>query len=547
MRRIIAAAVCCLVSLGGVAAQTAVPLQLPTERPTLTATLTPTATFTASSTPSETPPPTETLDPNVTVGPLNLTVTYDVLFPAGIGFHLAFRTPSTRIESITFTAAQDGWAGETRNISLDGVVLDSGGESHLFYLWTLAQDPPTMLVPVTLTWTVVPRGGEAETVEVEAVWADPRFRWVAAEADGAPITVAVPDGRTSLSIALAQSDILAEILAFAGRDIAPLKAMIFPASASPNPCPVGDDSSVLRGENTGIGGMTADCSLAAALEAYDVQGWTPLHATSTTPIQFVLTDAIIKAAYPGLFDGDAPAWFKYGIVAYLSGLYSTNDLATVRAASRSNQFFPLENEPTTDAQRRDWGQQSTGIVLYMASRVGLPSMLDVLDQLDAGESLAEVWTTTTGQLLSAVNPAWRSWIFTPQGEAAYGALPSLAPTATLVPTRTMTPSLTPTLTSTPTSTLTPTETPTETPLPSDTPLFAPFVPATAAPTATPTVTPPPTLTARPAEPFALGPLPTATPLNATQNSPQTVAIAAGAGLVIALILIGAIVFMIRRR
>ena len=152
-RRLLAVAACCALTFGAQA-------QTPLPPPTAAVTAQPAATATdqpATPTPamSDTPAVTETLNP-LTTEPLEVTVSADVLFPAGIAFQLSFREPTAGIRSITMTAEQQGWEGQTIDLDPADVIIDENDLSTVSYLWTVAENPPRLFEPLTITWSAKP-------------------------------------------------------------------------------------------------------------------------------------------------------------------------------------------------------------------------------------------------------------------------------------------------------------------------------------------------------------------------------------------------------
>ncbi|MBP6298238.1 MAG: hypothetical protein KA401_02735 [Anaerolineae bacterium] len=539
MRRILLVAAV-LLSMHGLVSAQATPLPNvlvpPTAPPTATssATATTTVTFTPSPTLTGTLTPTETVAPDITNQPLNIDVAADVLFPAGVAFRVSFVVPETGLQSVSLLAEQENWTGEVFTANLAEVAIDEYGVATLYTLWPIPSPLPSLFEPILFTWEVLPRGRAAETAELELAFADPRFTWIVDQSPVASVRFAVPESRSAVTVAKSQIASLAKFVDYVGSEIDPISAAVFPSGSTWNPC---RPSRVLVGSLTGF---EVPCDSDAASAIYAQQGWEVLDTGPGESVQLVLTRAILPQIFPGLYAGNAaPEWFKIGLLGYLGGLYSTNDLESVRAASRSNLLLPaLDVIPANDTELVRWRAQSTGVVIYMGARLGVRPLLDVAKRVDLGESLSVVWPAETGQDFAALLSTWRSWIFTPSGEAAYGFFPSLDPTPTLLPTRTVTPTNTHTSTFTPSRTSTSTLTPTPT-------LQGGFELPTARPTDKPSATPLPTLTPRPAEQFVLGDIP-AEPEPERDNSPLIafvgiVVVGAALGLIIAIIL------MFRRR
>lgn len=539
MRRMLLLAVFLTAIHGASFAQVSPPTNVlvpPTAPPTLTPSLTPTATITSTLTPTATitPTPTDTIAPEITNQPLNIDVTADILFPEGVAFRVSFNTPDTGIQSVQLRAVQSEWTGDVFTANLADLIIDERGLAVLYSLWPIPAVPPTLFETILFTWEITPRGRATESEEIEIAFADPRFSWVVEESSVAPVKFAVPESRSAVIVAQGQIASLSRFAAYAERDLEPLSAILFPSNSSWVPCRSGE---TLIGATTGI---EVPCNPESAPALYEEQGWVPLETGITETVPYVLTRAILPSVFPNLFaNGQVPEWFKAGIVGYFGGLYSSNDLESVRAVSRSNLLIPsLDQVPVGESDLLRWRAQSIGGVIYMASQIGVGPLIEMIGRIDAGEPLSSVWQDVSDQQLDALSNIWRSWIFTPRGEVAYGLLPSLDPTPTPVPTRTVT------LTNTFTSTYTPTRTPTPTATLTAT-LSGGYELPTAAPTQRPTETPLPTLTPRPAEQFVLGEIPVA-PASPSDNTPLLVFV-----LIVviggAIGLIASVFLMIRRR
>lgn len=492
-RRLFAVAACCALTF---VAYAQTPLPPPTAAATVTVTDQPAAI-------SETPAASETVDPLVTNEPLDLAVSADILFPAGIAFQLSFREPTSGIRSITMTAEQPGWAGRTVNVDAAEIAEGENGLLTVNYLWMVGANPPQLFEPLTITWSVTSRSDGGETAKTELVFADSRAVWTIVESDDIPVRFAISASRSTAIAARAQLALLSELIDAGGRMVPPINVALFPSGVTIDPC---EKSDILFSPQTAL---EVPCDSEAASRLYAEQGWDTAPMTNALALRGLIAGKILHAVYPSLFEAEeVPRWFKAGLIDYLAGSFNINELEAARSASRINSLLPsLDIEPSnTEAER--WRVQSIGMVVYMASRIGVGPMLEMLDRIDSGEPLSDVWLNEAGQTMHVLNASWRNWIFSPYAQAAYSTAPSLAPTPTLAPTRT--PSFTPT----PTPSLTPTSTWTNTPVPSVTPTPTPTVASgfeqpTAAPTLMPTPTLPPTITPRPPVAFALSETPEA--------------------------------------
>jgi hypothetical protein len=183
-----------------------------------------------------------------------------------------------------------------------------------------------------------------------------------------------------------------------------------------------------------------------------------------------------------------------------------------------------------------WRAQSYGMVLYIASQIGVPELFDLAGDLGAAETFEAAYQSAVGRPLTTLLVELERWIFTDNAATAFIYTPYLAST----PTPTSTSSHTPfpaTSTPLPTETLPPTATVTVTGVLSSTPLPTRTLTPTELPS-TPSVTP------RPA-----GSLNTATPAPVVQSSApmNDTARTAGIGAVILLVVVSIGLLLMRRR
>lgn len=499
-RRIFAAVVFCVLTFG-VHAQ--IPLLPPTFMPTDLPSITPILiqqTVTALSASTTAADPTASSnganDSLRAAEPLDIVVFTDVLFPVGFAFKVVFRHPEAGISALTMTAEQAGWVGQTRDIDLDNVYTDENGLSALSYFWEVTEDPPRLFEPLTIIWSITPRGQASQSINVETVFADDRVKWGMIGQD-TDTQFAAADSRTTAAVVSAQLNSLSELLEAGRRRMPRLNTVIFPQGIAVDPC---INAKALTGAQTTV---EVPCAAGMADTLYARAGWDVKQVMAASNIRTLVTERIIPAAYPLLFaSAEVPEWFKTGVIAYLAGSYGPSDLELVRAASRNNSMLPSLDIIPSDPAYTQWRAQSIGTVIYMASQIGVAPMLGILRHIDEGETLGDLWLARSGQALSALNAIWRSWIFSPRAESAYNMPPDLGPTLTLVPTRTPTFTPTSTLTLTPSATWTDTTTPSLTPTPTPSTASG-FAPPTAAPTHTPTATSNPTITPLPAVGFTL--------------------------------------------
>jgi hypothetical protein len=241
-------------------------------------------------------------------------------------------------------------------------------------------------------------------------------------------------------------------------------------------------------DNTGFAFVThpytgdpLPCDDEKALAIYARSGYIPYDLSSSriAAARQVIVDDLVLASYASFWRGrSVPQWYRAGV----QRLYADPNakiilLSPALAASRANQLFSLDEldtVPSEEAREYEvWQAQSYGMVIYMADRFGIDTVIELATTARDYDSFANAYDELTGEPIDSLIPSWEVWMFSDTAPSAYSVDLYGPPTST--PTRI--PSETPVP---PTRTPFPTQTPTDTPTITNTPL---------PPTATPTVTP----------------------------------------------------------
>lgn len=460
-----------------------------------------------------------------------ITWTNEVIFPQAIRFYVAMSPPVAELAAVSLAIRPQGQSPVMVDLALSEALV-SEPYSEFEYIWNIpSAAPPRLFGEIQIEWRAAARNGEQARVEDALTFTDPRLTWVQREGD--PINLTIPaDGLEAPGNVIGRLrrelqpvyDLLADNT---GRDES-FNLLLY--TDVPPGCDRNDEGEPVA---TGpLSGIVLDCSPDLAESVYQTSGYQVVQSSSSgyTDMLAALVDTLVRRFY-GWQNG--PDWLAAGLSTFYAPVSRPGDLARLITASRADRLYTLE-AMTHKPDRVDealWQAQSYGMVLYAASRAGVPGVFRLAEQAGAAESFDSAYQSVMNQPLAAMLADWERWLFTQQAAAAFNITPYQSATPTPTPSRT------PTLTATPAPTATPTlPPPTLTPTP---PGFAPTL--TPLPSATPSRTPPPsrpTVTPRPP-----GSLFTPTPAQTTLPE-QIVSTVSITGLVvIAVIVIVILIFV----
>lgn len=420
----------------------------------------------------------------------------EVIFPQAIRFSITLSHPVSDLASVVLAIRPEGRAPLAFELDLNAAEVREP-YSELAYLWDYPLSAsPRLFSTIRLDWQAVTRSGEVARVSDELIFTDQRVTWAVRE--GRPISLMLPaDGLEAPDVMLDRLarelqpvyDLLA---ANTGRS-EPLNAMVY--AGVPPGCGWTDmDEPLAVGP---VSGLELACNPAKAEAVFRNDAITIVESLSNSynAVRAALIETLVRQSYGWQ---SVPDWFATGLATFYVPAPRPTDLARLIAASRSSTLFSLNqlSRREDDADSDLWLAQSYGLVVYIASQIGVPGLFD-LARAAQTQPFEEAFRAALDKPVSALLPDWERWIFTPQAVGAFNFTPYQPPTATptLTATSTVTRTPTPTLTSTPTATLTPADfQPSATPLP------------TVRPSRTPTPAPP-SVTPRPP-----GSLNTATPV-----------------------------------
>jgi hypothetical protein len=452
---------------------------------------------------AQTPIPTVTPNPNGLI----YFISSEVIFPDAIRFRVVINRPKDALASATLTVQPKGQVAINIPVNIADSLVFNEQFSELAYLWHVPRDnPPHIFNEVAFGWEIVTNGQETARAGATFLFSDPRATWKQdVDPDGlidltAPDTVDARAARTSVS------DIYALMAANVGAK-PKLNVVLYSNALLMDPC---EDNG--KGQQVVVGlesKVEVPCDPTLAEVVWRASGYTPLQIPTgeVNGTQVALTGLLVDAFYGTAWQGKkVPDWFRMGLMRFYLPDVKSDLLPAARNASRGNQLLALSAMAAMPARSAPefnvWQAQSYGMVLYIANQIGVPGLFTLANAIGTADSFETAYQQAMGQPVSALIPAWRTWLFRGAAVSAYNYTPYLPQTPTPTVTRTPTPfPLTPTPVPSDTPTLTPTATVTgihtPTPLPTRTPIL----------TDTPA---PPTVTPRPANSVSM--FPTATPV-----------------------------------
>lgn len=442
----------------------------------------------------------------------------EVIFPAGIRFSVTLSRALSDVASATLIIQPEGRAAVTVELNLDETVIVSEPFTELAYVWPIPQnDPPRLFSEIEISWQVISTRDEVAQITDTFMFTDTRSAWVQDEAIGDGIRLTMP-GRAASGDTELEPESTAEVVADTDTFLGQLRRNLIPVYdlltentgtqpnfnvllyTSPPGCAQNAD-----GESVAIGLLSeteVPCNSAIVTAIFGVSGYTVVESASGAlgDVQAALLKHLVRGFYEPLWAGkNVPAWFLEGLTQLYSPVLKTEFAPQLVASARTGSLLTLaELSRIEDAVGQ---RQSYGMVLYIASQVGLDGVFKLASDIASAESFDAAYQAAMGQTVDGLLPAFEGWIFTDAAISAFGFTPYQAPTSTPTATSTATASRTPTPTNTPTITPTPTvtgvlsATPFPTLTPSRTPTAAPATqtprPAGSLNTPVPTPIPPP--------------------------------------------------------
>ncbi|MEP6984907.1 MAG: hypothetical protein ABI970_04890 [Chloroflexota bacterium] len=438
----------------------------------------------------------------------------EVIFPSAVRFTLAIALPPEQVKAVTLTLKPETRAPITIPLDLSSAIITGGDVTGIAYVWQLpADNPPLLFKDINFDWQVTAQSGQSASVEDKFIFEDQRVNWLRDLPVTDTLKLTFPNGKASsstvtpaythtgigdISTTLKQ---VADLLATNLGSIPTFDILIYDTTQLPI-C-----SKNAKGESVAVGAISSAevaCVPSSADQIFSASGYTTLNLKSSSlgDIQSAVTDYIVQQSYAPSWSGkNIPEWFQAGLTEFYSADLKSNLYAPALIASRSNSLLSLDvmaKAPATGTNVDLWRSESYGLVVYIASQIGVDGLFKLASNAGTASSFEAAYQTALGKPIATLLGSFGRWIFT---NSALGAFTfTVYQAATPSPTPTLTATITQTPTPTDTATFTPTPTVTGvislTPLPSRTPTFTP-TPAPATNTPRPagslnTLTPTPT-------------------------------------------------------
>lgn len=421
----------------------------------------------------------------------------EIVFPSAIRFKVTFGLPPETIREVTLTIQPETRPVITIPMTLADTVIIGGDVTVIEFLWTLpTTNPPLIFRDIALTWEATSTSGETARVEDKFTFVDERSNWLRDVEISNNVAVTLPNGAATTATATATrlgiSDFksnLKEVVDLLATNLGntPNFSLLVYDDTLPICSKNAAGESVALGYNTT---MEVACDPRVANTIFADSGYILLQVPSTAlgAIEKAVSDYVVNESYAQKWVGrDIPAWFKYGLTQFYSPTLKTELGAPLFTAARTNSLLPLDvmSQAADDSTNQDlWQSQSYGMVVYIASQVGVDGLYRLANNAANADSFEEAYVNTVGKSLNILVDNFERWLFTDAAISAFAFTPYQAATPSPTPSRTPTVTRTPIPTNTPTPTLTATVTGvlSRTPLPSRTPTLTPTpAPATNTP------------------------------------------------------------------
>ena len=464
----------------------------------------------------------------------------EIVFPGAVRLSITLGLPPEQVTEVSLTLQPETRPAINIPLVLADTVTIGGDVTVVEYLWQIpASDPPLLFRDIDLTWVATTTDGQTARIQDTFTFTDERANWLQDIGVSNNLIVTLPNGAPSDSTATATRLGLGEFreklkqvtdLLSANLGSIPNFSLIIYDETLPICSENTDGKLVALGYNTG---MEVPCNPATANSIFTDSGYTLLQVKSDSlgEIEKTISAYVVRQSYEQRWAGrDVPEWFKAGLTQFYTPALKNELGAPLFTAARTNSLLPLGTMsiPATEGSNTElWQSESYGLVVYIASQIGVDGLYRLANSAATTATFAEAYESVVGKSLNTLIESFERWLFTDAAISAFAFTPYQAATPSPTPSHTPTASRTPLPTTTPAPTVTPTVTGvlSRTPLPSNTPTLTP-------------TTAPATNTPRPA-----GSLNTATPQPATNtlasNSPNP-----SLTLGLAILVVGAILIVI---
>jgi hypothetical protein len=381
-------------------------------------------------TPDAAQTPTASATPGVALVPTTIP-----LFPQAVYFELAVPLPAAEVTRTSLTVSFAG--SEPVTVVFPQQVAYSFADEFVVAITTLAvpAQPPPLFSTVRWRWQVSTLAGQELFASGDFIYQDDRVAWHQQTDEVGRLDIVLASSlRLDPDALVADLTLLLDRLQAETGSSPTARLMLYPPDV-PIGCDQDDEGQpvvryVLRGLDE-----TAPCDLALAQRVIQASGYTPLQVSDPETFVRDLRVAFVRDAYRAAWEGGGvPGWFQEGIIQ----LYvppERSSLETIRQRLRTGRPFTLSQMAARPAeQSQAWHEQAYSLVLYLMDVHGVPPVLALAR--GAGTDFAAAYERAFGAPLSALLPAWQSWLFTNRAAAAYlydiyqPATPTPLPTAT---------------------------------------------------------------------------------------------------------------------
>ncbi|HEX2905833.1 MAG TPA: hypothetical protein VHO69_03175 [Phototrophicaceae bacterium] len=459
----------------------------------------------------------------------------EVIFPEAIRFIVFVGRPVSDLSFVTLVVQPEGQTAIAIDVNAVEAAVVSEDYTELAYLWEIpANQPPRLFENMVYRWQMVDAAGDEAKIQDEFTFTDQRTTWTEPT-----------DGPVSLVIPTAGKEALGNVMGRLYGEIQPVYDLLVKNTGVNDHVSLvvySEDVPICTWNKAGdpitvgpVSGTELPCDPAAAGPIFQASGLALVESVSNgvKDILPAVVNYLVRHFYAW---ENVPDWFAAGLVSVYLPTPSGGDLLRLQSVARNGTLYSLEQMTRLPDETNEeiWQAQSYGMVLYLASQMGVPELFQLAREVQPADSFVAAFQAAAGVPVTALLPDFSRWLFTDKAAAAFGFTPYQA--------------VTPTPTATVTATTTPTLTPSETPTATATVTPMGFVPSlTPAPTLTSSRTPtplPPSVTPRPAASLYT---PTPVPVVSTEVLSTPAGLLAAVALVLALLAIGVLVFTGFRR
>lgn len=445
----------------------------------------------------------------------------EVLFPAAIRFTVTIALPPAQVSAATLTIKPETRSSVNVPIDIASSIIVGGEITGLAYIWQIPTDnPPLLFKDIAFDWQITTQAGQTAKIEDKLIFTDQRTHWLQDFTISSSLKLTFPDGkptvstvtptytRTGLDNLTTNLKQVTDLLSTNVGSLPNFNILIYDTTQFPLCAKNAKGETVATSAD---GGVEVACSPTTADQIFTASGYTALklNASKLGDIQSAVSDYVVQQTYAQTWSGKTiPEWFKSGLTNFYSPDSKAEQSAPIFSAARTNALLPLDvmaQPPTTNTDF--WRAQSYGLVVYIASQVGVDGLFKLAKSAGNADSFDAAYQTTLGKPIGTLLDNFRRWLFTDAALSAFTFTPYQAATPSPTPSRT--PTLTQTPTATPSATFTPTATVTG--------VLSPTPQSTFTPTWTPSPAPA-TNTPRPAGSLDTPtPVPVQTPIGTTSR------------------------------